>query len=95
MFQQGNLTIWRVRYLFMIGLGDWIFIYDWVVLTQNRTNTLEYARMRRRSSKRSEPAMPWQTGLTGSADRSDQCGAENREDLETRARKGPRRSLRG
>ena len=59
------------------------------VLTQNRANTLECTRMRRRSPKRSEPAMPWQTGLTGSADRSDRCGAENREDLETRAREGP------
>ena len=65
------------------------------LLTQNHANTLECARTRRRSSKRSEPAMPWRTGLTGSADRSDRCGAENREDIETRAREGPRRSLRG
>ena len=34
------------------------------LLTQNRANTLEYARMRERSSKRSTPAKPW-------ADRSD------------------------
>ena len=65
------------------------------VLTENRANTLECARTRRRSSKRSEPAMPWRTSLTGSADWSDRYGAENREDLETRAREGPRRSLRG
>ena len=65
------------------------------MLTQNRVNTLECARTRRKSSKQSEPAVPWQIGLTGSADRSDQCEAENREDLETRAWEGPRPSLRG
>ena len=36
----------------------------WWVLTQNRANTLECARTRERSSKRSTPAKPW-------ADRSD------------------------
>ena len=56
--------------------------HTWIpMLTQNRTNTLECARTRRRLSKRSEPAEPWRTGLTGSTDRSDRCGAENREDL--------------
>ena len=37
---------------------------DWRVLTQNRANTLEYARTCERSSKRSTPAELW-------ADRSD------------------------
>ena len=69
--------------------------FVWLLLPQNRANTLECARTHRRSSKRSEPAMPWRTDLTDSADRSDRCGAENREDLETRAREGPCQSLRG
>ena len=64
------------------------------VLTQNCTNTLKCARTRDWSSKRPEPAKPWRTGLTGSTDRFDRCGVENHEDLETRAREGPRRSLR-
>ena len=58
------------------------------------TESRQHTRVRR-SSKQSEPAMPWRTGLTGSADRSDRCGTENREDLEMRAREGPHRSLRG
>ena len=29
-FQQGNSTIWRVRYLCIISLGDDVFIYGWV-----------------------------------------------------------------
>ena len=70
--------------------------HTWIpLLTQNRANTLECARTCRRSSKLSEPAEPWRTGLTGSTDRSDRCGAENRDDLEMRAREGPHRSLRG
>ena len=36
--------------------------------------------------------MPWRTGLTGSTDRSNRCGVENREDLETQAREGPVRA---
>jgi len=61
------------------------------VLTQNRANTLERTRTNSRSSKRSEPAMPW---LTGYVDRSDRLGVENRDDLGTQAREGPRRSSR-
>ena len=46
-------------------LSTLCWICEKILLTQNRANTLECARTRRRTSKRSEPAMPWRTGLTG------------------------------
>ena len=93
-----NLLYYQHEYspslVYCLFITGGLIIYI-LLLTQNRANTLECTRTRRRSSKRSEPAMPWRTGLTGSTDRSNRCGAENREDLETQAREGPRRSSRG
>ena len=62
------------------------------VLTQNYANTLECAKTRddRQNDQHSENL--GRTGLTSFADRSDRCRQGTREDLEQRARVGPRRS---
>ena len=62
------------------------------VLTQNRANTLECARTHNDRQNDQHSENPGRTGLTGFADRSDRCKQGAREDLEQRAREGPRRS---
>ena len=62
------------------------------MLTQNRANTLECARTRNDCQNDQHSENPGQTGLTGFADQFDQCKQGAREDLEQRAREGPRRS---
>ena len=63
-----------------------------LLLTQICVNALECARTRddRQNDQHSEK--PGRTGLTGFADWSDRCRQGTREDLEQRAREGPRRS---
>jgi len=62
------------------------------MLTQNRANTLECARTHNDRQNDQHSENPGRTGLTGFADRSDRCRQGTREDLEQRAREGPRRS---
>ena len=62
------------------------------VLTLICANTPECARTRDDRQNDQHSKNPGRTGLTGFADRSDRCEQGAREDLEQRAREGPRRS---
>ena len=52
------------------------------LLTQNRANTLECARMHNDRQNDQHSKNPGRTGLTGFPDRSDRCKQGAREDLE-------------